>query len=91
MYLHHIYEISVFGGTPNSIMKMCMALSWPESVPAGNPYSRTMLKHIKLFCIIFFFVASIPSNILAREVYTARIFWAILVEIFGTFQKSSRP
>ena len=72
-------------------MKRRRALQWPESVLEGNSYSGTMLKHIKTFRIIFFYVAPIPSNILGGKVYTARIFWAILVEILGSFQKSSRP
>ena len=86
-----IYEISVFARGVNSTMKRMGALQWPESVLAGNPYSGTMLKHIKTFCIILFCVAPIPSSLLGRKVYTARVFWAILVEILGSFQKSSRP
>ena len=35
-------------------MQRGRAFQWPESVPADNPYSRRELKHIKLFCIIFF-------------------------------------
>ena len=64
-------------------MKRSRALQWPESVLAGNPYSGTMLKHIKTFGIILFCVAPIPINILACEVYTARIFWAVSKKLAG--------
>ena len=37
----YVYEISVFARGVNSTMKRARALQWPESVPAGNPYSRT--------------------------------------------------
>jgi len=49
-----IDEISVFAHKANSTMKRARALQWPESVLVSNPYSGTMLKHIKTFCIICF-------------------------------------
>ena len=51
---NHEYEISVFARGLNSTMKMSMGFSWLESVPAGNPYSRSEFKYIEFFCTIYF-------------------------------------
>ena len=84
------YENSVFAHTANSTMKRRRALQWPESVLVGNPYSGTMLKHIKTFSIIFFCVAPIPSNILPWEVCPRTDFLGIFWQNFWHFLKK-RP
>ena len=67
------------------------ALQWPESVLVGNPYSGTMLKHIKTFLYYFFCVAPIPSNILGlmKSIPLAYFgpfwskFWAVSKKVAG--------
>ncbi len=49
------YEESVFARVSNSTQQRMGALQWPENVSAGNPFTGSQYKHIKLFCIIYFF------------------------------------
>ena len=67
-------------------MQRARALQWPESVLEGNSYSGTMLKHIKTFCIIYFFVAPFGDNILPRKVCPKSDF---LAKILALFEKAA--
>ena len=84
----NICEISVFARCVNSTMKRRRAHQWPESVLVGNPYSGTMLKYIKTFCI-FFCVAPTRNNIFPKEVYNRSDFGAFLAKFWALFEKAA--
>ena len=71
-------------------MKWRRALQWPKSVPAGNPYSRTYFKHIKLVCIIFFVLHQYRATFwLVKSIPLAYFgpfwskFWAVSKKVAG--------
>ena len=80
-----IYEESVFARIANSTQQRGRAIQWPEIVSAGNPFTGSQYKYIKLFCIIFFFVAPTRNNIFFQEVYPRSDFWAFFDKILSTF------
>ena len=82
--------------------RFLLAVQIPFTSLAGLSSGRKVFRQIifkagesssiqNYFVLFIFCVAPLPGNILAREVYTTRIFWAILVKILGSFQKSSWP